>query len=93
METSCTGMFLLGLCRGINNGWIGTEYKKYANKAYLGLLDKKISSVGNVYDVCMGSSNSKNAEYYVNLGAVDNDDHGTGVILTAINEYITASEK
>ena len=92
-ETSCTGMFLLGLCRGINNGWISTEYKKYADKAYLGLLDKKISSIGNVYDVCMGSSNSKNAEYYVNLGAVDNDDHGTGVILTAITEYIKANEK
>jgi rhamnogalacturonyl hydrolase YesR len=92
-ETSCTGMFLLGLCRGINNGWIGGEYKKYADKAYLGLLEKKISSVGNVYDVCMGSSNSKNAEYYVNLGAVDNDDHGTGVILTALNEYIKANEK
>lgn len=92
-ETSCTGMFLLGLCRGINNGWIGNEYKKYADKAYLGLLDKKISSIGNVYDVCMGSSNSKNAEYYVNLGAVDNDDHGTGVILTAITEYIKASKK
>ena len=41
----------------------------------------------------MGSSNSKNAEYYVNLGAVDNDDHGTGVILTAIGEYIKACEK
>ena len=92
-ETSCTGMYLLGLCRGINNGWIGTEHKKYADKAYLGLIDKKISSVGNVYDVCMGSSNSKNAEYYVNLGAVDNDDHGTGVILTAITEYIKANEK
>ena len=92
-ETSCTGMFLLGLCRGINNGWISTDYKKYADKAYLGLLNKKISSVGNVYDVCMGSSNSKNAEYYVNLGAVDNDDHGTGVILTALTEYIKASEK
>ncbi len=92
-ETSCTGMFLLGLCRGINNGWIDPSYKSYTDKAYLGLLKNKISSVGNVYDVCMGSSNSKNAEYYVNLGAVDNDDHGTGVILTAINEYIKACEK
>ena len=92
-ETSCTGMYLLGLCRGINNGWISPSYKEYADRAYLGLLDKKISSVGNVYDVCMGSSNSKNAEYYVNLGAVDNDDHGTGVILTAITEYIEACKK
>ena len=36
----------------------------------------------------MGSSNSKEVEYYMNLGAVDNDDHGTGVILSAISEMI-----
>lgn len=87
-ETSCTGMFLLGLCRGINNGWIDPSYKSYADRAYLGLLKNKISADGNVYDVCMGSSNSKDAEYYVNLGTVDNDDHGTGVILAAIAEYL-----
>ena len=87
-ETSCTGMFMLGICRGVNNGWLSEEYIKYAERAYLGLIQKKVASDGNVYDVCMGSSNSKNVEYYVKLGTVDNDDHGTGVILTAIAEYI-----
>ena len=88
-ETSCTGMFMLGLCRGIKNGWLDKEtYMPYVERAYLGLLDKKISSTGNVYDVCMGSGNAKKVEYYMNLGAVDNDDHGTGVILTAIAEMM-----
>ena len=87
-ETSCTGMFLLGLSRGVNNGWISKDYITYIDRAYNGLLDKKVSSDGNVYDVCMGSSNSKQVEYYMNLGAVDNDDHGTGVILTAISEMM-----
>jgi hypothetical protein len=36
----------------------------------------------------MGSGNAKQVEYYMNLGAVDNDDHGTGVILTAIAEMM-----
>ena len=27
-------------------------------------------------------------EYYMNLAAIDNDDHGTGVILTAISEMM-----
>ena len=85
-ETSCTGMFMLGFCRGIRNGWLGEEYKEKVLKAYNGLLSKKIDKTGNVYDVCMGSGNSMDEEYYVNLGAIDNDDHGTGIILTALYE-------
>ena len=87
-ETSCSGMFMLGLSRGINNGWLTRDYIENVKRAYLGLLGKKIADDGNVYDVCMGSSNSKEVEYYMNLGAVDNDDHGTGVILSAISEMI-----
>jgi rhamnogalacturonyl hydrolase YesR len=88
-ETSCTAMFLLGLTRGIKNGWLDREtYMPYVMRAYHGLLNKKISSTGNVYDVCRGSSNSKNVDYYMNLGAIDNDDHGTGVILTAFSELL-----
>ena len=87
-ETSCTGMFILGICRGLNHGWLGDEYRAVAQKAYDGLLRHKIDADGNVYDVCMGSSNSRDEEYYVNLGAIDNDDHGTGIILAALSELI-----
>lgn len=83
-ETSCTAMFLLGLCRGIKRGWLDESYLEIAQKAYRGLIEHKISADGAVYDVCMGSGNAREAEYYMNLGAIDNDDHGTGVILTAI---------
>lgn len=89
-ETSCTSMFILGLCRGIRNGWIGAEYKEIVRKAYNGLLSQKIDQNGAVYDVCMGSGNARDVSYYMNLGAIDNDDHGTGVVLTAICETIKA---
>ena len=89
-ETSCTAMFILGLCRGIRNGWIGVEYKDIVRKAYRGLLSHKIDKDGAVYDVCMGSGNARDVNYYMNLGAIDNDDHGTGVVLTAICEMIKA---
>ena len=79
-------MFIIGMCRGIRHGWLGEEYKDNVKKAYDGLLKHKIDKTGNVYDVCMGSGNSMDEEYYVNLGAIDNDDHGTGIILTAISE-------
>ncbi len=87
-ETSCTGMFILGICRGLNHGWLGDEYRAVAQKAYDGLIRHKIDADGNVYDVCMGSGNSRDEEYYVNLGAIDNDDHGTGIILAALSELI-----
>jgi rhamnogalacturonyl hydrolase YesR len=89
-ETSCTSMFIIGLCRGIRNGWISIEHKDAVRKAYNALLSHKIDKDGAVYDVCMGSGNARDVNYYMNLGAIDNDDHGTGVVLTAICEYIRA---
>lgn len=87
-ETSCSGMFMLGMCRGVLNGWLNDSYIKNIIKAYNAIISEKISADGNIFDVCMGSSNSMHVEYYLNLGTVDNDDHGTGVILAAISEMI-----
>ena len=89
-ETSCTAMFTLGLCRGIRNGWIGEEYKEAVRKAYVGLITHKIGRDGAVYDVFMGSGNARDVNYYMNLGAIDNDDHGTGIVLSAVCEMIKA---
>lgn len=85
-ETSCTAMFIIGMCRGVRNGWLSKEYKEYIQKAYNALISKKIDKHGDVYDVCRGSGNSMDEEYYVNLGTIVNDDHGTGIILTAMAE-------
>lgn len=87
-ETSCSGMFLLSLCRGIINGWIGTDYAECVNKAYNAIISNKIDADGNIYDVCMGSSRSMDAAYYMQLPPIKNDDHGTGIILSALCAYI-----
>ena len=57
-------------------------------KAYIGLISHKVTATGSVLDVCQRSGNSKEAEYYMNLGTVDDDDHGTGVVLSAISEML-----
>ena len=85
-ETSCTAMFIIGLCRGIRLGLLGDEVKENIKKAYDGLMTHKIDSGGNVYGVCRGSSCSMEAKYYIELGTVDNDDHGTGIVLSALYE-------
>ncbi len=93
-ETSATGMFLLGLCRGLNNGWLSREkFESVADRAYKGLTEKKIDEKGNIYGVCRGSGCSMDAEYYKNLLAIDNDDHGAGIILSALSEYLKYNEE
>lgn len=85
-ETSCTGMFAIAFIRGVKNGWLEDIYLERAKRAINGLMKTKIDRTGNVFDVCMGSGNSRHAEYYMGLGVIDNDDHGTGIILTALAE-------
>lgn len=85
-ETSCTGMFLIGLCRGVRNGWLPEEYKNVILRAFEGLIKHKIDQEGNIYDVCRGSGNSMDETYYMKLGVIENDDHGTGIVLMALSE-------
>lgn len=86
LETSCSAMFIIGLCRGVKYGWIDDKYKDNIMSAVEGLTKSKIDERGNIYDVCKGSGNSMDEEYYVKLATIDNDDHGTGVILVALSE-------
>lgn len=86
-ETSCTGMFLLAMTRGIRNDWLDESYLPCMEKTWKGLLSKSIDREGNVYGVCMGSGCAHEAEYYYKIPTTINDDHGTGVILAAASEY------
>lgn len=90
-ETSCTGMFALGMLRGVENGWLGEEYRETIDKALNGLEKKAIDAKGNVIGVCRGSECSYDPEYYANLSTVVNDDHGTGIILALLSEYLESS--
>ena len=47
---------------------------------------------GNVYGVCMGSGCAMEASYYYAIPTIANDDHGTGVILTAASEFLELME-
>lgn len=85
-ETSCTAMFLIGMCKGVRNGLLDMSYIKTIKMAHDGIMKTAIDKVGNVYGVCRGSSCSMDPEYYMRLGVVENDDHGTGIILWALNE-------
>lgn len=85
-ETSCTAMFIIGMCKGVRNGWLDKTYIEAIKKAHDGIMKCAVDKKGNVSGVCKGSGCAMDPEYYMQLGAVDNDDHGTGIILWALNE-------
>lgn len=87
-ETSCTAMFILAMSRGVRMGILGEEYKAVVEKAWDGLCRSAVNAQGNIYGVCKGSGCSYDEKYYAQLYAVKNDDHGTGVVLAALNSLL-----
>ena len=86
-ETSSTAMFIIGLSRGIRNGWLEQDYEKYLKKAWNGLTDN-IDENGVVKNITRGTGVSEDANYYANRERFDNDPRGLGAVITASAEMI-----
>lgn len=81
-ETSCTAMFMIGLARGIKNGWISKSYEKNLLHAWEE-LKKRITSDGIVKDITRGTGVGDDLEFYFNRERFDNDPRGLGAVITA----------
>lgn len=90
-ETSCTAMFIIGILRGVENGWIEKKYKDNAMLAW-NELKTKITKDGTVKDICRGTGIGYDLEFYFNRKRFDNDPRGLGAILTATAEMIKVEE-
>lgn len=82
-ETSCTGMFVIGLSYGGLSGILEEECLEAAKRAMKALEKKRVAPDGTIKGVCRGSWCSMERKYYKELGTVDDDDHGTGIFLWA----------
>lgn len=81
-ETSCTAMFVLGMARGIRNGWIEEKYRENAKKGWTA-LERKIDIDGIVYGVCTGTGIGDDLEFYFNRPTYANDPRGLGAVMIA----------
>lgn len=86
IETSCTGMFTYGLARGVNEGWLNTNFVTTANNGWRA-LQKKVAADGDLTDVC-GSSGSGDLNFYLNRPRLKGDLHGFGSFLLAGAEVV-----
>lgn len=86
LETSCTGMFVYGLARGVNEGWLDRSFAADARRGW-SALRQKVTPDGDVVDVC-GSTDIGDLNYYLKRPRLQGDLHGFGPFLLAASEVI-----
>jgi unsaturated rhamnogalacturonyl hydrolase len=83
-ESSCTAMFTYAMIIGIKYGWLeGDEYRPAVQKAWDALcahLDKD----ANLTEICVGTGQNKDIEYYLNRPRVTGDLHGQAPMLWCV---------
>ena len=80
-ETSCTGMFAYAICVGVKQGILPKEgYENAYQKAWLSLTDY-IGNDGKISDVCVGTGQSTDINYYIERPKVTGDFHGQAPVL------------
>jgi rhamnogalacturonyl hydrolase YesR len=91
IETSCTGMFVYGLARGVIEGWLGNAFAAAARKGWRALLHK-VTADGDLVEVC-GSTDIGDANYYRGRPRLQGDLHGFGPFLLAGSEIVRLQRK
>ncbi|MBN2348653.1 MAG: glycoside hydrolase family 88 protein [Bacteroidales bacterium] len=80
-ETSCTGMFGYAMAVGVDKGILGRkDFEPAYQKAWLALTDH-INEEGKINDVCVGTGQSTDINYYLNRPTVTGDFHGQAPVL------------
>jgi unsaturated rhamnogalacturonyl hydrolase len=91
-ESSVTAMFVYTVAKAVNEGWISPRYISIAQNGWEA-LSKKVTSDGQVPDICIGTSINEDIRYYYNRPKELNDTHGLGAFLLAGTEMIKANNK
>ena len=80
-ETSSTAMFGYAMTVGVKKGILPSKnFKPASEKAWLALT-KYLNDRGELTDVCVGTGQSKDAQYYLDRGKSTGDFHGQAPML------------
>lgn len=83
-ESSCTAMFSYAIITGVQNGLLDANtYAPAARKGWLALTDF-VDKDGNVGEVCIGTGQSKDRNYYLKRPRVNGDPHGQAPTLWCV---------
>jgi unsaturated rhamnogalacturonyl hydrolase len=75
-EASCTGMFTYAMIVGVQQGWLDPkEYGDCARQGWIGLCDY-VDAKGNLREICVGTGQNKDTQYYLDRPRSTGDLHG-----------------
>ena len=87
-ESSCTAMFAYAMAVGVDNGWLKKKtYGSAVEKAWKALcahVDRK----GNVREICVGTGQTDDIEFYLKRPRTLGDFHGQAPLLWLISELL-----
>ena len=87
-ESSCTGMFAYAMAVGVDNGWLeGEEWPIAVEKAYRALCGH-LDRAGNLREICVGTGQRDDIEYYLNRPRTLGDLHGQAPFLWLVARTI-----
>jgi unsaturated rhamnogalacturonyl hydrolase len=92
-ESSCTAMFAFAMSVGLNRGWLdATDYEpavKKAVKALCAHVDRK----GQLREICRGTNQQDDIEFYLNRPRTLGDFHGQAPFLWLVAEHALMESK
>lgn len=92
-ESSVTAMFVCGVAKAINNGWIDPAYGSIARAGWKALKENEITPDGRFTNVCVGTGISNDLPFYFNRPVGDNEKHGLGLIINTAVEIMKLNSK
>jgi unsaturated rhamnogalacturonyl hydrolase len=81
-ETSCTAMFVYGISKAVNEGWIDKDYMQVAEFGWKGLRSMMTSDY-DLKNVCVGTGIRPSLTYYYSRPTTINGHHALGALLLA----------
>lgn len=82
-ESSCTAMFVYGIAKAVNEGWISDIYASIAIRGWEALVRECIAANGHFEKVSTGFNFKQDLTYYYNVPYEPGGDHGIGAAIYA----------
>ena len=80
-ESSCTAMFAYSIQKGVNNGWLNKKrFSGAADKAWKALC-AHVDREGNIREICIGTGQQNDIEFYLKRPRTLGDLHGQAPFL------------
>ena len=87
-ETSGSAMFTYAMIKGVRRGWLPKEkFEPIVNKAWKALVDR-IDDRGDIADVCEGTNQSSEKDFYLGRRRLLGNMHGQAPILWCATAFL-----